>query len=70
MPSQKEKKKMSNYTVQQFVKHANQYEDLSAGDFQTEEEAISGMDDLIENCGFTDLRVIDSDGCVIAESKY
>lgn len=60
---------MGKFMVQQWVKHASQYEDMDSGDFKTADEAIAGMNDLIDNCGFVDLRVVDEDGSVIAESN-
>lgn len=60
---------MSNYTIEQFVKHANQYEPLPEGEFDTEQAALSAMRELEESCGFTDLRVVDSEGDVVAESE-
>lgn len=57
---------MSNYTIEQFVKHSNQYEPMQDGEFDSEPAALSAMRDLAENCGFTNMRVVNSDGEVIA----
>ena len=53
---------MANYTVEQFVKHANQFEPVDGGDFDTEYAAKQAMNDLEKNCGYSDLRVVDAGG--------
>ena len=55
---------MSNYTVEQFVKHANQYEPIENGEFENSHDALKAKDEL-ESIGFTDLRVVDEDGLVV-----
>jgi hypothetical protein len=60
---------MSNFTIEQFIEHANQYEPLPEGEFDTEQGALSAMQDLEANCGFTGLRIVDSDGCVVTKGK-
>lgn len=60
---------MSNYTIEQFVEHSNQYEPIPEGDFYTEQAALFAMHDLQNNCGFTDLRIVDSECHVVADSE-
>lgn len=56
---------MSKYTVEQFVKHANQYEPVENGDFETSTEALKAKEEL-EAIGFDNLRVVDDEGlCVL-----
>lgn len=43
-------------------------EPVPNGDFNSEKEAIQGMIELVRECGFTNLRVVDSNGALIAES--
>ena len=52
---------MSNYTIEQFVKHSNQYEPIENGEFDTSEEAIKAKEEL-ESIGFDNLRVVDDEG--------
>lgn len=55
---------MSNYTIEQFVKHANQYEPIENGEFENSGDALKAKDEL-EEIGFTDLRVVDDEGLVV-----
>ena len=55
---------MSNYTIEQFVKHANQYEPVENGEFENSNDALKAKEEL-ESIGFTDLRVVDEDGLVV-----
>lgn len=55
---------MSNYTIEQFVKHANQYEPVENGEFDSSDEALKAKMEL-ESIGFTDLRVVDDEGLVV-----
>ena len=56
---------MSIYTIEQFVKHANQYEPIENGEFDTSEEAIKAKEEL-ESIGFGNLRIVDDEGlCVM-----
>jgi len=55
---------MSNYTIEQFVKHANQYEPIENGEFENSSDALEAKDEL-EEIGFTDLRVVDDEGLVV-----
>ena len=66
MPSQTRRNvKMSNYTIEQFVEHANQYEPIESGEFDTSEEALKAKEEL-ESIGFDNLRVVDNEGlCVM-----
>ena len=66
MPSQTRRNvKMSNYTIEQFVKHANQYEPIENGEFDTSEEALKAKEEL-ESIGFDNLRIVDDEGlCVM-----
>lgn len=43
-------------------------EPVPSGDFNSEEEAIQGMIELVRECGFTNLYVIDVSGALIADS--
>jgi len=57
--------KMSNYTIEKFVKHSNQHEPIENGEFDTSDEAIKAKDEL-EAIGFDNLRVVDDEGlCVM-----
>ena len=57
--------KMSNYTIEQFVKHANQYEAIENGEFDTSEAALKAKEEL-ESVGFDNLRIVDDEGlCVM-----
>lgn len=60
---------MSNYTVEQFVKHANQYEPVENGEFETSTEALKAKNEL-EAIGFTDLRVVDEEGLVVMFGEW
>ena len=66
MPSQTRRNvKMSNYTIEQFVKHANQYEPIENGEFDTSEAALKAKEEL-ESIGFDNLRIVDDEGlCVM-----
>lgn len=57
--------KMSNYTIEQFVGHANQYEPIENGEFDNSEEALKAKEEL-ESIGFDNLRIVDDEGlCVM-----
>ncbi|BEH73322.1 hypothetical protein [Edwardsiella tarda] len=60
---------MCNYTIEQFVKHSNQFEPMQEGEFETEDAAIKAMQDLADICGFSNMRIVNSDGDVVAESE-
>lgn len=66
MPSKTRRNvKMSNYTTEQFVKHANQYEPIENGEFYTSEEALKAKEEL-ESIGFDNIRIVDDEGlCVM-----
>ena len=66
MLSQNERNvKMSNYTIEQFVEHANKYEPIENGEFDTSEEALEAKEEL-ESIGFDNLRIVDDEGlCVM-----
>lgn len=66
MPSQIKKEcEMRNYTIEQFVKHANQYEPIENGEFDTSEAALKAKEEL-ESIGFDNLRIVDDEGlCVM-----
>ena len=56
---------MHNYTIEQFVKHANQYEPIENGEFDTSEAALKAKEEL-ESIGFDNLRIVDDEGlCVM-----
>ena len=55
---------MSNYTIEQFVKHANQYEPIENCEFENSSDALKAKDEL-EEIGFTYLRVVDDEGLVV-----
>ena len=56
---------MSNYTIEQFVKHANKYEPIENGEFDTSESALKAKEEL-ESIGFGNLRIVDDEGlCVM-----
>ena len=56
---------MSNYTIEQFVKHANQCEPIENSEFDTSEAALKAKEEL-ESVGFDNLRIVDDEGlCVM-----
>ncbi|MGU5635187.1 hypothetical protein ACV1DV_06500 [Aeromonas veronii] len=58
---------MSNYTIEQFT--GRQYEPIPEGDFDSQEQAVNSMKELEYELGWKSMRVVDSDGCVVAESE-
>ncbi|MGI4260830.1 hypothetical protein ACR2VJ_27435 [Klebsiella pneumoniae] len=60
---------MSTYIVEQFVKHANQYEPIENGEFGTSTEALKAKDEL-ESIGFDNLRVVDEEGLVVMFGEW
>lgn len=60
---------MSNYTIEQCDQNGNNYEPIPEGEFETETSAIAAMHELEKECGWTNMRVVDCDGNVVAESE-